>query len=187
MANSIKTYVVGTFAVVLSFAVMFLFYTGTAKDRLKALKSNINIYRVVSAGISWPPGVFSSTPALTGTFDTTLDDIVAYLNSHTSQGESVLAFPMYTEMIPALAGRHSATRYPVPILVMGTPEGQRTYVEDIKRERPRYLVFFPDANFGGLEPVEPYFKPVYSYLFSHYRPVPGFVDDMAQQIWVRVD
>jgi len=187
MANSIKAYVAGTLAVVLSFAVMFTFYTGTAKDRLKALKSNINIYRVVFAGTSWPPGTFSSTPALKGTFDTTLDDIAAYLNSHTNEGESVLAFPMYTEMIPALAGRHSATRYPAPVLVIGSPEGQRAYMEDIKRERPRYLVFFPEARYGGLDPLEPYFKQVYTYLFAHYRPVPGFTDSKAQQIWVRVD
>lgn len=186
-ADATKISVAGVLMVLLPFAVLYTFYTGTAKDRLRALKSNINIYRVASAGIPWPHGAFSTTPALRGTFDTTLDAMAGYLNSHTRPGEAVLAFPMYAEMIPALAGRHSATRYPVPILVMGSPEGQRAYIEDIEREKPRYLVFFPDANFGGKDPVEPYFKAVYSYLSAHYKPVDGFSEYNTQQIWVRID
>jgi len=177
----------GGLMVFLVFAAMFTFYTGTAKDRLRALRSNINICRVAFSGRAWPPGAFSATPALRWTFDASLDPVAAYLNSHTSPGESVLAFPMYAEMIPALAGRHSATRYPVPILVMGSLEGQRAYIEDIERERPRYMVFFPDARFGGKDPVEPYFKTVYSYLTASYEPVPGFSNAGAPQIWARTD
>lgn len=117
--------------------------------------------------------------------DTQFDSITNYLYTHTRTDESILAFPMYVEIIPALARRNYATHYPIPILMMGSPKDQLAYIAEIEKEKPRYIVFFPEAKFGGLAPVKPFFGEVYKYIYTFYRPVYDFPLGLNQQVWIR--
>jgi len=49
----------------------------------------------------------------------------------------------------------------------------------------RYLFFHEDARFGNI-PLEPYFKPVYDYIYEHYRPATDAPYNERYQIWVRI-
>jgi len=112
------------------------------------------------------------------------DRICMYVKEHTASGEPVLAFPIFVEILPALAERHNATRFPIPLLLIGSPELQKEYIKDLEREKPHYLFFKEDALLGSL-PVEPYFKPIYDYIYEHYRPTEDAPYDENYQIWVR--
>jgi len=117
--------------------------------------------------------------------DRHLDPLALYLRSHPRPGEAVLAFPMNVDIIPALAGRPSATAYPVAVLIMGSHARQLEYIHEIERARPRYAVVAPFMKFGGKKPIRPYFKPVYRYLGRHYRQAGDFPKNGYFQIWVR--
>lgn len=182
--------------VVILFILFVASYIATASEtarKINAVRSNVAIAKFFYRGDAGPDINASDVPQLAylanGSFAPggRMDALINYLSSHTQPDEAVLAFPMYVEIIPSLAGRHSATSYPISILIMGSPERQLEYIREIEAEKPRYAVFFPSAKFGGVEPLEPYFKPVYRYLRDHYRPAVDFPKGEYQQIWVRID
>lgn len=147
-----------------------------------------NSYSLMSRMLSSDKGLDAAKSGL-GTLgglygEKKFDGICIYIREHTAPGEPVLAFPMFVEILPALAGRPHATRFPIPLLLAGSPELQKEYVLDMEREQPRYLLFHEDARFGSL-PLEPYFKPVYDYIYEHYRPAGDAPYDERFQIWVR--
>lgn len=153
-------------------------------NKINALKTSVLFVQSVENGYKLKADRFRPA-TLKWQLDSQFDDISNYLSTHTGPDESILAFPINVEIIPALAKRHSATRYPVPILLIGSSGHQKKYISDIEREKPRYLVFFPEAKYGGVGSVEPFFEEVYEYIYEFYRPVYDFPLRAGQQIWVR--
>ncbi|MBI2413852.1 MAG: hypothetical protein HYV24_11670 [Deltaproteobacteria bacterium] len=147
-----------------------------------------NSYSLMSRMLSSDKGLDAAKSGL-GTLgglygEKKFDGICIYIREHTAPGESVLAFPMFVEILPALAERPHATRFPIPLLLAGSPELQKEYIEDVEREQPRYLFFHEDVRFGNV-PLEPYFKPVYDYIYENYRPAVDAPYNEKYQIWVR--
>lgn len=128
---------------------------------------------------------FKRPAALRFVTDTNYDGLVRYLEANTNVNEPVLAFPWYVEGLPALAGRPSATRYPIPVLLLGSKAYQLDYVAQIEKEKPRLILFYPGAKFGGIEPLEPFYAPVYQYIREHYSPADDITQMQGPQIWVR--
>jgi len=177
-----------TIIIIAGLALPSYFMTTTeTSTKILATRVNFTIARLLYEGDEGFNASFSTAPQLAGIGDNHLDTLIQYLHSHTSPDEAILAFPMSVGMIPALAGRHSATSYPIAILVMGSPELQLEYIKEIEREKPHYAVFYPAVSFGGRAPIRPYFRPVYHYIIRHYRPAKDFPQGGAQQIWVRRD
>lgn len=153
--------------------------------KIAAARTNISIIRGLYQGDEWFKRHSSTEPQLAYIADNRFDNLIDYLRTHTRPDEAILAFPMYVEIIPALAGRHSATSYPIPILIMGNRRRQLEYIEEIKRTRPRYAVIAPAARFGGRGRIKPYLRPIYIYLRYHYRQAEDFPKDGYFQIWVK--
>jgi len=148
-------------------------------------------YDAVKASIvgasSYPADSRPRLAALKGLFEPNYFDAYAiYLGERTMPDEAIWAFPMHIEMLPALAGRHNASQFPVPIILMGSPEHQHIYLAQIEKEKPRYLVFNPTAKYGKF-PLEMYFKPVYNYIYANYEPDPDFPGGESNPIWIRKD
>jgi len=167
--------------------ISYFMTTTETSGKIFATRTNLTITRLLYQKDEELNLAFSPVPQLAYNVDSQFDSIIQYLHSHTRPDEAVLNFPMYGEVIPALAGRHSATSYPAPILLMGSPRRQLEYIDEIEITKPRYLVFYPRAKYGGREPIRPYFRPVYHYIIRHYRPAKDFPWGGAQQIWVRRD
>jgi len=181
-------YALITIIIMAGLALPSYFMTATeTTTKILTTRMNFTIARLLYERDERFNASLSTAPQLAYIENNHLDTLIQYLHSHTRPDEAILAFPMSVEMIPALAGRHSATRYPIAILIMGSPELQLEYIKEIEREKPRYAVFFPAVSFGGREPIRPYFRPVYHYIIRHYRPAKDFPRGGAQQIWVRRD
>jgi len=161
-------------------------------DKYFAFKANLSIAEKIikdNADLNTMSGGLDTLKNLYGTGflgPAYFDSIGKYIAEHTMPEEGILTFPLWVEIVPALAKRHNATHFPIPILLIGSAEYQARYIEEIEKEKPRYLVFIPDAMFGTL-PIEPYFEPVYSYIFQHYRQVDDFHFSPHHQIWARMD
>lgn len=161
-------------------------------DKYSAVKANLSIAEKIIKDESDLSSMSSGLDTLKNLYGAGFlgpayfDAIGKYLVGHTQPGESVLTFPLWVEIVPALAKRHNATHFPIPLLLIGSAEYQKRYIEEIEKERPRYLVFFSDAMLGTL-PIEPYFESVYSYIYQHYRQVDDFYFSPHHQIWIRMD
>ncbi len=148
--------------------------THDTKHKIIALRTNLLMTKLFYNGTIHNYMDLSIIPKLSYLEYSKFDEVTSYIKKHTGPEESILAFPMYTEIIPALAGRKSATSYPIPMLIMGSPKLQKEYIREIARERPKYVVLYPNAKFGDIEPIAPYFRPVYLYLVENYSPVREF-------------
>ncbi len=185
--NPPKTMLAGLIMFSILALVAYLLTANDTKGKIATMGGNLTIAVQLFHGDKSLNAYSSEAPGLAYISDGSLIKLIKYLRSHTGPDEAILAFPMYTEIIPSLAGRHSATRYPIPILLMGSPDGQLEYIKDIEREKPRYAVLLPSAKFGGRRRIKPYFRPIYRYLKRHYRLAEDFRHGEAQQIWVRKD
>ncbi len=180
----------GVFEIIMIMVFSLLSYSVTIEEtamKIFATRTNIVNTRLLYQRDGLPKSYSSTVSDLTYIADDHIGYLANYIRSHTRPDEAVLAFPMYTEVIPALARRHNATSYPIPILIMGSPRRQLEYIAEIEDEKPRYAVLSPFAKFGGKGNIAQYFSPVYIYLLDNYRPVKDFPQGRDQQIWVRID
>lgn len=144
------------------------------KHKIIALRTNLLMTKLLYNGTVRDYMDLSIIPKLSYLEYSKFDELTTYLKKHTGPEETILAFPMYTEIIPALAERKSATSYPIPMLIMGSPKLQKEYIREIAREKPEYVVLCLNAKFGDIESITPYFRPVYLYLLQNYSPVREF-------------
>lgn len=150
------------------------------------LRSKYDAVKASIAGVSsYQDDSRPRLAALKGLFEPNYFDAYAiYLGERTMPDEPIWAFPMHVEILPALAGRHNASQFPIPIILMGSPEHQSIYLAQIEKEQPRYLVFNPEAQIGRFK-LEPYYKQVYRYIYANYTPDPGFPSGEFNPIWIR--
>lgn len=152
---------------------------GDLKSRYGAVSASF------SGAASYSGASRSSLPALRGLIEPDYFDAYArYLNANTTAGEPVWAFPMHVEIMPTLAGRHNASRFPIPVILMGSPEYQRILIASVEKERPRYLIFNPSAQLGTFR-LDRYFGPVYDYIYANYTPDTGFPAGEFNPVWIR--
>ncbi len=154
-------------------------------SKIFVTQANLDVARHLLLHDGWLTQNSSTVKQLSCILDRHLDPFALYLRSHTRPGEAVLAFPMNVDIIPALAGRPSATSYPIAVLIMGSHVRQTEYINEIERTKPRYAVVAPFVKFGGKKAIRPYFRPVYRYLGRHYRQAKDSPKNGYFQIWVR--
>lgn len=165
----------------------YMLFRVELKGKLDAIRETAQIVKMLVTSDPGLEGLKSDLPALKGIYGASYFDAYARcLESRTKPGEPVWAFSMHVEILPGLANRHNATRFPVIVVLMGSADYQKAYVSELEKERPRYLLFNPNAQYG-IQPLKPYFKPVFGYIHENYIPDPDFPGGEYNPVWVRRD
>ncbi len=98
------------------------------------------------------------------------NELISYIQSNTTAADSIFTYPWYPELY-FITDRKNATSVDTPYAFY-TPEHQKKILSDLSEKKPKYVIYNPDMNFGGLSVGS--LSDVDNYIKSHYKVVKQF-------------
>jgi hypothetical protein len=106
------------------------------------------------------------------------DGLVEYIQQHTSKSDKIFAYPWKPELY-FMTNRNNATKFDTPFAFF-SEEYQKEIVNELKTNNPKYVIFNPDMNFGGMNAAS--LPLVHDYILANYRKVFSFGKEGVMEI-----